>query len=168
MSRLAVFFISIVLAAMLVVGCDTNTNTNANSNSRAAARNNNANKNDGGISREDFEKQKDRLAKEAKDLGRKIGTGAEDLWIWTKTRAALASADGLTDSTINVDVDSNVVTLTGSVPDAAQKGKAEQVARGIEGVASVKNELQVAPAGTNANGNSNTNGNTNRNRNARR
>jgi hypothetical protein len=166
-SRPAVFFISIVLSAIFVIGCDTNTNTNANSNSRAAARNDNANKNNGGISREDFEKQKDRLAKEAKDLGHKIGTGAQDLWIWTKTRAALASADGLTDSTINVDVDNNVVTLTGSVPDAAQKSKAEQVARGIEDVASVKNEIQVAPAGASANRNTSTNRNTNRNRNTR-
>jgi hyperosmotically inducible periplasmic protein len=153
---------------MFVVGCDTNTNTNANSNSRAAARNNNTNKNNSGISREDFDKQKDRFEKEAKDLGRKIGTGAQDLWIWTKTRAALASEDGLTDSTINVDVDNNAVTLTGSVPDAAQKSKAEQVARGIEGVTSVKNEIQVGPAGASANGNNNTNRNMNRNRNARR
>src|SRR5215211_7871706 len=112
MTKLTVFFISIALATIFVAGCDTNTNTNANSNSRAAARNDNANRNDGGVSREDFDKQKDRFEKEAKDLGRKIGTGANDLWIWTKTRAALASADDLRDSTINVDVDNNVVTLT--------------------------------------------------------
>ena len=167
MTRLAGFFISIALAAVFAAGCDTNTNTNANSNSRAAVRNNNANKNDGGVSREDFDKQKDRFAKEAKDLGNKIGTGAEDLWLWTKTRTALASADGLNDSTINVDVDNNAVTLTGSVPDAAQKSKAEQVARGIEGVTSVKNEIQVAPAGASTNKNTGTNRNTNRNRNAR-
>jgi hypothetical protein len=167
MTRLTLCFISIALAAIFVVGCDTNTNTNANSNARADARNANANKNDRGLSREDFNKQKDRFEKEAKDLGHKIGTGAEDLWIWTKTRAALASADDLRDSTIKVDVDNNVVTLSGSVPTAAQKSKAEQVARGIEGVTSVKNEIQVAPAGTNTNAHTNTNRNTNRNRNAR-
>ena len=167
MTRLTVCFISIALAAIFIVGCDTNTNSNANSNTRSTARADNANKNDKGVSREDFEKQKDRLAKEAKDLGRKIGTGAEDLWIWTKTRAALASADDLNDSTINIDVDNNAVTLTGSVPTAAQKSKAEQVVRGVEGVTGVKNEIQVAPAGANANGNTNRNGNRNRNRNAR-
>ena len=165
MSKLTVLFLSIVFAAIFVVGCDTNTNTNtnANSNSRAAARNENANRSNTGLSREDFEKQKDRLAKEAKDLGRKIGTGANDLWIWTKTRAAFASADDLRDSTISVDVDNGAVTLTGSVPNPAQKTKAEQVARGIEGVSSIKNDLQVAPAGSNTNRNTNTN----RNRNAR-
>jgi len=164
MSKLTVLFISIVLAAIFAVGCDTatNTNTNANSNSRAA-RNENANKSDTGLSREDFEKQKDRFGKEAKDLGRKIGTGANDLWLWTKTRAALAAADDLRDSTVSVDVDNGVVTLTGNVPTPAQKSKAEQVARGIEGVGSVKNDLQIAPAGSNTNRNTNTN----RNRNAR-
>jgi hypothetical protein len=167
MTRLTLCFISIALAAIFVVGCNTNTNTNANSNARADARNANSNRNDRGLSREDFDKQKDRFEKEAKDLGHKIGTGAEDLWIWTKTRAALASADDLRDSTIKVDVDNNVVTLSGSVPTAAQKSKAEQVARGIEGVTSVKNEIQVAPAGTNTNAHTNTNRNTNRNRNAR-
>ena len=166
MNKLALFFIGILLAAILVAGCDTNTN-NANSNTRAAARNDNANKNSREISREDFDKQKDRFEKEAKDLGRKIGAGANDLWIWTKTRAALASADDLRDSTISVDVDNNAVTLTGTVPDQAQKGKAEQVARGIEGVSGVKNEIQVAPAGANTNRNTNTNRNANRNRNAR-
>jgi len=163
MSKLTVFFLSIVFAAIFVAGCETNTNTNANSNSRAAARNENANKSGTGISREDFEKQKDRLAKEAKDLGRKIGTGANDLWLWTKTRGALAAADDLRDSTISVDVDNGVVTLTGTVPDQAQKSKAEQIARGIEGVSSVKNDIQVAPPGANTNRNTNTN----RNRNAR-
>lgn len=164
MTRLTLCFIGIALAAILIAGCDTNTNTNANSNSRAAA---NANKKGKDVSREDFDKQKERFEKEAKDLGNKIGAGAEDLWIWTKTRAALASADDLRDSTIKVDVDNNVVTLSGSVPTAAQKSSAEQVARGVEGVTSVKNEIQVAPAGAGTNGNANTNRNVNRNRNAR-
>jgi hyperosmotically inducible periplasmic protein len=161
MSKLTMLFISVAFAALFVAGCETNTNTNANSNSRAAARNENANRSGIGISREDFDKQKERFEKEAKDLGRKVGAGANDLWIWTKVRAALASADDLRDSTISVDVDNDVVTLTGTVPDQAQKSKAEQIARGIEGVGSIKNDIQVGPAG------SNTNRNTNTNRNAR-
>lgn len=169
MTRLKLCFISIALAAIFAAGCDTatNTNTNANSNTRAAARESGGNKNDRGLSREDFDKQKDRFEKEAKGLGHKIGSGAEDLWIWTKARAALASADDLRDSTIKVDVDNNAVTLSGSVPTAAQKSNAEQVVRGVEGVTGVKNEIQVAPDGANANGNTNTNRNTGRNRNAR-
>ncbi|MFP5261714.1 MAG: BON domain-containing protein [Blastocatellia bacterium] len=169
MTRLTSCIIGVALAAVFIAGCDTatNTNTNANSNSRAAARESGGNKNDRGLSREDFDKQKDRFEKEAKDLGHKIGSGAEDLWIWTKARAALASADDLRDSTIKVDVDNNAVTLSGTVPTAAQKSNAEQAVRSVEGVKGVKNEIQVAPAGANANGNTNANRNTNRNRNAR-
>ena len=140
----------IFLAAILLAGCETDDNANrsANANRTAAASNDNAN-----ISRDDFERQKDRFEKEARELGRKIGSGADDLWIWTKTRSALAYIEDLRDSTINVDVDSNVVTLSGTVPTEAQKVKAEQIAKSIEGVASVKNEIKVTPGATNANSN---------------
>src|SRR3954454_9902315 len=124
MSKLTLLLIAVALSVIFIVGCDTNTNTNANSNSRAAARTENANKGGSGLSREDFEKQKGRFEQEAKDLGRKIGTGANDLWLWTKTRGALAAENDLRDSTISVDVDNGVVTLTGTVPDQPQKEKA--------------------------------------------
>lgn len=145
--------LSVLLLTTLVAGCDTSTNTNgnnrnSNSNANAQATNGNSNR---GVSREDFEKTKDSVASQAKDLGRKIGDGADDLWIWTKTRAELATADDLRDSTINIDVEKNVVTLSGSVPAEAQKAKAEQIARGIEGVTSVKNLITVGPGAGNAN-----------------
>jgi osmotically-inducible protein OsmY len=56
------------------------------------------------ITREEYEKNKESYRDEAKQLGRKIGAGANDGWLWTKTRAALAAEDDLRDSTINVDV----------------------------------------------------------------
>jgi hyperosmotically inducible protein len=71
----------------------------------------------------------------------------------------LAAADDLRDSTINVDVDNGVVTLTGTVASAAQKTRAEQVAKTVDGVKSVRNQLKVAA--DNANANRNANGNTN-------
>lgn len=155
MTRLRTILVTVVLLlTALVAGCDTATNTNgnsnrnSNSNANAQARGDNSNR---GVSREDFEKSKDSVARQAKDLGRKIGDGADDLWIWTKTRTELATADDLRDSTINVDVENNVVTLSGTVPTEAQKAKAEQVARGIEGVRSVKNQITVGPGAGNAN-----------------
>lgn len=153
-NRLTALVASVMLVAIFVAGCDTATNTNGNSNrnsnanANASAGNGNANR---GMSREDFEKGKDSVARQAKDLGRKIGAGADDLWIWTKARTALAAADDLRDSTINVDVENNVITLSGTVPAEAQKAKAEQVARGIEGVASVKNQISVGRGAANAN-----------------
>jgi osmotically-inducible protein OsmY len=87
-----------------------------------------------------------------------------DGWLWVKTRFDLAAADDLRDSTINVDVDNAVVTLTGTVASAPQRAKAEQVVKAVEGVKGVKDQLKVSPSG-----NSNTNTNTsNRNANANR
>jgi osmotically-inducible protein OsmY len=160
-----------VLAALLVLiaGCDNTANTN----NRAANANANANTNTVATStpvttvndnrraptREDYERNKERYNREAKESGRTVGTGVNDGWLWVKTRFDLAAADDLRDSTINVDVDKAVVTLTGTVASAAQKTKAEQVAKAVEGVTSVKNMLKVSTGNANANSRQ---GNTNR------
>ncbi|MEO6392703.1 MAG: BON domain-containing protein [Pyrinomonadaceae bacterium] len=147
---------TLVLAG-LCLGCDTTGNTN---NANGTARNENATlananstptpaaKRNGNLSREDVDKDKDSYRKQAKDLGRTVGDGAEDVWLWVKTRSALAAADDLRDSTIDVDVANNAVTLSGSVANAGQKTKAEQLAKEIEGVKSVKNNLRVAADGS--------------------
>jgi len=56
-----------------------------------------------------------------------------------------------------------VVTLTGTVATAAQKTKAEQVAKAVDGVTSVKNMLKVQAGNANANANANHNANANAN-----
>ena len=155
-SAWAVGFVFVVIAT----ACETATNTNTNTNTNTAATNANSNVNanantnanssrrtvNANISREEYERDKDSFAEEARRLGRTVGTGATDGWLWTKTRAVLAAADDSRDSTINVDVDNAVVTLSGSVATQAQKTKAAEVAKGVEGVKSVKNNLTVAPA----------------------
>ena len=160
-----------VLAALLVLiaGCDNTANTNnraANANANANANTNTvatstpvttANDNRRAPTREDYERDKERYNREAKESGRTVGTGVNDGWLWVKTRFDLAAADDLRDSTINVDVDKAVVTLSGTVASAAQKTRAEQVAKSVEGVTSVKNNLKVSTGNTNA-----RSGNTNR------
>jgi osmotically-inducible protein OsmY len=79
-----------------------------------------------------------------------------------KARFDLAAADDLRDSTINVDVDNAVVTLTGTVASAAQKARAEAVAKSVEGVKSVKNQLKVGTGNANANANASPRANRNR------
>ena len=91
-----------------------------------------------------------------------IGSGANDSWLWFKTRAALLTTNDLRESTVNVDVVNDVVTLKGTVGTAAEKTKAEQVAKGIDGVKSVKNELKVAPNDSMTNTSSNSNSNAKR------
>ena len=146
---------------------NTNGNTNANANLAAtptptAA----ANANRTAPTRAEYARDKERYDREAREQargsGRTIGTGLNDAWLWTKTRFELAGADDLRDSTINVDVDNAVVTLTGTVASAAQKTRAEQVAKGVEDVKSVRNQLRVASDNANGNGNRNANGNANR------
>ena len=95
--------------------------------------------------------------------GRTVGTGLNDGWLWVKTRFDLAAADDLRDSTINVDVDNAVVTLSGTVATAAQSTKASQVAKAVEGVKGVKNMLKVSAGNTNAaTANKNANKNANK------
>ncbi len=147
--------IGVATLALSFAGCATTTDVNVNANlNRANANTNVANANVSvtptprrSLTREEYERDKARYQKEAKESGRNVGAGLNDSWLWVKTRFDLAAADDLRDSTINVDVNNDVVTLTGTVATAEQKAKAEAIAKAVEGVKSVKNMLTVAPSG---------------------
>lgn len=143
---------------LAAAGCDPDTNTNTANANRAAnanavatpvatatpagsAYNRNYN------SKDDYKKDDTSYRAEAKNAGSTIGSGLEDGWIHLKVRGALAAVDDLRDSTINVDVDNNVVTLRGSVANAASKKAAEDAAKKIDGVKSVTNKLEIKAAG---------------------
>lgn len=112
-------------------------------------------------SKEEYEKDKANYSAEAKNKGESIGSGLEDGWIHIKVRAALAAVQDLRDSTINVDVDNNVVTLRGSVASAAQKTKAADEAKKVDGVKSVTNKLEVKADGSSNKGGNANSGNAN-------
>ena len=160
----------LAVLAVLIAGCDSaNTNQTANANANANANRNananatatpvaNANSNTNRPpTREEYERDRARYDREARESGRTVGSGANDGWLWVKTRFDLATADDLRDSTINVDVENARVTLTGTVANAAQRARAEAVAKAVEGVTSVRNQLRVGTG--NANGNANANAN---------
>lgn len=67
----------------------------------------------------------------------------KDAWITAKTKIDLMTTDGLKTGDLNVDTADGVVTLHGHVPTAAQRDRAETVAKSVKGVKSVKNLLQV-------------------------
>ena len=70
--------------------------------------------------------------------------GVSDAALTTKVKTALASDVGMkTMTNIDVDSDKGVVTLKGRVVSADAKKKAEQVAKKVDGVKSVKNQLKV-------------------------
>lgn len=177
--RLSVLTLAAV--AVITAGCGTTgTNTNvANVNTRnmnsntAVLVNANSNMNtssnrwaNANVSREQYDRERAEYERDRGDS--KIGTGANDSWLWFKTRAALMTADDLRESTINVDVENDVITLRGTVGSAAQKAQAETVAKGIEGQKGVRNQLTVRAADsmTNqmVNGSSSSNARSNSNR----
>ena len=71
--------------------------------------------------------------------------GVNDSWITTKAKIALLTSDGFSVNGANVDTIDGKVTLHGKVGTSADRTKAEQTVRKVEGVKSVNNQLQVVP-----------------------
>lgn len=72
-----------------------------------------------------------------------IGSGGNDLFLFTQARAAVDSDADLKAANVVIEVKEGVVTLNGSVASAALKSKAEELARGA-GAKDVKNQLRVS------------------------
>ncbi len=100
----------------------------------------------GDVDRKDYNED---MAREARDRAAKssesIGSTVDDAWIHTKIRSKLVGEGEFPGGSLNVDVANNVVTLRGTVATRADKTKAEQVAKGTDGVKSVKNLLVIKP-----------------------
>lgn len=75
--------------------------------------------------------------------GETLGENIDDTTITTTVKAKLAAEKGTTLTRIQVDTNRSVVQLSGVVESAADRTKAEQVARGVGGVKGVVNNLQV-------------------------
>lgn len=189
--RKKIFLSTLALATLALAGCGdggtntTNTANRANTNATTNLGTNNASNayvvnsnatntvsttnrwSNANITRDEYDKNRADYERD-KRAGETIGTGANDGWLWTKTRAALLTTSDLRESTIDVDVENEVVTLDGTVGTAAQKTRAEQVAKGIEGVKSVRNNLKVAPNDSMANMGGNSNAARSSNANANR
>jgi hyperosmotically inducible protein len=99
------------------------------------------------VDRKDYNEDMAREARErASTSGESIGASLDDAWIHTKIRSQLVADGVFPGSSLNVDVANNVATLRGTVATAADKTKAEEIARTTEGVKSVRNQLVVKPA----------------------
>ena len=82
-------------------------------------------------------------APSAKTPKPQIGSGGNDLFLFTQARAAINNDADLKAANVVVEVKEGVVTLSGSVANAALKSKAEELARGA-GAKDVKNQLRVS------------------------
>lgn len=75
--------------------------------------------------------------------GETLGEHIDDTTITTTVKTRLAADKGASLTRIQVDTDRGVVQLSGVVETAAEKARAEQIARGVGGVKSVRNNLQA-------------------------
>lgn len=71
--------------------------------------------------------------------------GASDLWIDGKLETVYALNEYLNPFDIDTDVNNGVVRLTGSVESEVHRDLATDLARGVEGVRDVDNQLKVEP-----------------------
>jgi len=83
----------------------------------------------------------------AKPSGDGTGQTMKDSWITTKTKLALTT-DGRTKARhVSVETQGATVMLRGKVSSTEERAAAEEIARGISGVTSVYNALQIVPDG---------------------
>lgn len=85
------------------------------------------------------------VAQEKKSTTEAVKTNVSDSWLTAKTKIALLADSRVPGSSVNVETQKGMVYLRGKVDTPAAKAAAEEVARGIEGVQAVRNELQVVP-----------------------
>ena len=85
----------------------------------------------------------DKMMDKTKTTTEEAKTAVSDSWITSKTKIALYSDERVKGTQIHVDTKDGVVHLRGKVDSAEAKSAAADVAKGIDGAKSVKNDLQV-------------------------
>jgi hyperosmotically inducible protein len=75
--------------------------------------------------------------------GRTTGENIDDTTLTTSVKTALAQDKASSLTRIDVDSVKGVVSLNGVVPTAADKTRAVEIARGVNGVKKVNDNLQV-------------------------
>ncbi|MGG7916820.1 molecular chaperone OsmY [Klebsiella aerogenes] len=74
----------------------------------------------------------------------KVGDFMDDSTITARVKAALIDDKRIRSTDISVKTENKVVTLSGTVESAEQKSQAVSAAKGVEGVSSVSDKLNVA------------------------
>jgi hyperosmotically inducible protein len=85
----------------------------------------------------------DKMMDKTKSATEEAKTAVSDSWITSKTKIALYSDERVKGTQVSVDTKNGVVHLRGKVDSNEAKAAAADVAKGIEGTQSVKNDLQV-------------------------
>jgi osmotically-inducible protein OsmY len=72
---------------------------------------------------------------------------AEDGWITSKIKSEFALDKAVSATNIRVNTDNGVVHLSGTAKNQDEINRAVQIARGVKGVKSVRNEMQIQGVG---------------------
>jgi osmotically-inducible protein OsmY len=89
----------------------------------------------------------DKMEQKAKGAAQDAKTGISDSWVTAKTKIALFGDDRIKGGQISVGTVNGAVSLRGKVDSDTAKAAAASVARAVDGVKSVRNDLRVVPAG---------------------
>ncbi|HET7874174.1 MAG TPA: BON domain-containing protein, partial [Methylomirabilota bacterium] len=81
----------------------------------------------------------------AKSATQEMKTAVSDTWLTAKTKIALFGDERVKGTQVSVETIKGVIHLRGKVDSELAKGAADEVAKNIEGVKGVKNDLQVVP-----------------------
>lgn len=73
----------------------------------------------------------------------KAGKYVDDAWITAKVKTMLLKDEGVKGLDVNVETHKGTVQLAGWVNTPMQIAQAEKIARSVEGVTGVKNDLQI-------------------------
>ena len=79
--------------------------------------------------------------------GKTIGERLDDTTITTRVKTSMLNDPQVNGSTIDIDTYKGVVTLSGRVRNQEEHDQALAAARRVEGVADVKDSLQIIPDG---------------------
>ena len=88
----------------------------------------------------------DKAQEKIKETAQDVKGVGSDSWITSKTKIALFADDRVKGREVSVETMKGEVFLRGKVDSEEAKAAAMDVAKGIEGVKNVKNDLQVVPA----------------------
>lgn len=148
----------LILTAIGLAGCANQTESqtaktgNLNKAPTAAANNNNISANPSNVPLSPVNnmspaptagKDNKKPSPAVKEPTPQIGSGGDDMSLFTQARGALSSDKELLNAVI-IEIKEGSATLSGKVSSEAQKAKAAQLVQSVKGIKSVKNNLNVS------------------------
>ena len=89
------------------------------------------------------DKAPEKAPEKKESMGKKAKEVIDDATITTKIKAEYAKDKAVSALNIKVDTDKGVVKLSGNAKSKDEAAKAESIAKTVNGVVSVKNDIQV-------------------------